>query len=224
MNEKLKIIITGSTGMVGEGVLHECLKSDKVDQILVINRKPCGITDPKLKEVIQEDMFEIPKYEEHLKGYDACFYCLGTSSLGIDKITYYKITYSLTTKIAEVLCKYNPDMVFCYVSGAGSDSTEQGDVAWARVKGKTENQLFKLPFKKAYAFRPSYIHPIKGLKNAHSFFKYIAWMYPIGRILFHNKFTNLKEIGPAMIGAALYGYDKQKLYGKDITALAKMIK
>ena len=148
--------------MAGEGVLHECLQHEGVEQILVINRKPCDIIDPKLKEIIHTDFFDLSPTANQLTGYNACFFCLGVSAVGMNEKEYYRLTYSLTLHVAEILVQQNRNMVFCYISGSGTDSTEKGRMMWARVKGKTENDLMKLPFKKVYAFRPGYMHPTKG--------------------------------------------------------------
>jgi hypothetical protein len=220
-DQKIKVIITGTTGMVGEGVLHECLQHPKVEAVLVISRKPCGVVHTKLKEIIHRDFFNFSPIEAQLGGYDACFFCLGVSSVGIDQDTYYKMTCTLTLHVAETLSRLNKSMTFCYVSGAGTDSTEKGRVRWARVKGKTENDLMKLPFRQVFAFRPGFIKPIKGLKYAHKFYAYIGWLFPIGRSLFPNAFCTLKEVGLAMINAATGGYEKKILEGKDIIALGK---
>ena len=150
---KIKAIITGTTGMVGEGVLKECLIHPDVENVLVINRKPCGVSHPKLSEIIHNDFLDFTPLKDKLKGYNACFFCLGISSVGKKEDEYFRITYTLTMKMAEILSQNNPDMTFCYISGAGTDSTEKGRVNWARVKGKTENDLMKLPFKKVFAFR-----------------------------------------------------------------------
>ncbi len=214
-------IITGSTGMVGEGVLHQCLENPLVKKVLVINRKPGGYSHPKLAELFVNDFFDLSPIEAQLKGYNACFFCLGVSSVGMKKDKYYHLTYDLTMHLAQTLSRLNPDMTFCYVSGAGTDSTEKGKSNWARVKGKTENDLMKLPFKKAYAFRPGFIKPIKGLKNAHSFYKYINWLYPVGRVFYPSGFCTLKELGNAMIHSVSRGYNKSVLEGKDIITLAK---
>src|SRR6202012_2283675 len=157
---KVRAIITGATGMVGEGVLHECLISDEVEHVLVINRKPCGITHPKLEEVIHTDFFNLAPIEGKLQNYNACFFCLGVSSIGMKEDEYTKMTYTLTMHVATTLSRLNNNMVFCYVSGASTDSTEKGKSMWARVKGKTENDLMKLPFKAVYALRPGFIRPI----------------------------------------------------------------
>ncbi len=220
-NMKIKAIITGATGMVGEGVLHECLLHPDVEAVLVINRKPGGMTDPKLKEIIHQDFFDISAIEDQLKGYNACFFCLGVSSVGMKEPEYYKMTYTLTLNVAKPLSQLNPDMTFCYVSGGGTDSTEKGKSMWARVKGKTENDLMKLPFKRVFAFRPGYMHPTKGLKNTNPYYKYMSWMYPLLRLVFPGGVSTLAELGQAMINAARFGYDKQVIEVEDIVALAK---
>ena len=220
-NSNIRAIITGSTGMVGEGVLHECLLSPKVEAVLVINRNPCGVVHPKLKEVILKDFFNFSAIQNEVEGYNACFFCLGISSVGISADDYYKMTYTLTMGVAQILSKVNPDMTFCYVSGSGTDSSEKGSTKWARVKGKTENDLMKLPFKQVFAFRPGYIHPTPGLKRTLSAYKYITWFYPIGKVLMPGMVSTLAEIGQAMIKAATDGYEKKVVEVKDIVVLAK---
>jgi hypothetical protein len=217
----IRAIITGTTGMVGEGVLHECLQNPQVETVLVINRKPCGVTHAKLKEVIHPDFFNVAPIQDQLKGYNACFFCLGVSSVGMKADVYYKMTYTLTLHIAETLSKLNSDMTFCYISGAGTDSTEKGRSGWARVKGKTENDIMKLPFKKAFAFRPGFIKPIPGLNNAHKFYRYINWLFPIGRSLFPAGFCTLEELGLAMIHSVNLDKDRGVIEGKDIIEMAK---
>ena len=176
---KIKAIITGVTGMVGEGVLHECLNHPDVESVLVINRKPCGVKHKKLKEIIHTNFFDLSSIENQLTGYNACYFCAGVSSMGKKEDEYKRITYDLTLNFAKVLLKLNPDMTFCYVSGSGTDSTEKGKLMWARVKGKTENDLLKLPFKDAYMFRPGYIQPTKGLKNTYKIYKVLSPFFPI---------------------------------------------
>jgi len=217
---KVRAIITGTTGMVGEGVLHECLLSPDVEHVLVINRKPCGVSHPKLSEIIHANFFDLSPIKEQLVGYNACFFCLGVTSLGLKEPEYYHLTYELTMHAAQILSAQNPDMVFDYVSGASTDSTEKGRVMWARVKGKTENDLMKLPFKKAYMFRPGYMQPTKGLKNTQKFYAYISWMYPALKFLFPKSACTLKEVGLAMIDTVTIGYEKQILEVMDIVMLA----
>jgi uncharacterized protein YbjT (DUF2867 family) len=216
---KIRAIITGATGMVGEGVLHECLLHPHVEAILVINRKPCGYTHSKLKEIIHSDFFNFSSIENQLIGYNACFFCLGVSSIGLKEDTYYKLTYTLTLHVAETLSKLNPGMTFCYVSGAGTDSSEKGRSMWARVKGKTENDLMKLSFKQVFAFRPGFIKPTKGLKNTLKYYRYVSWIFPIGRALFPYGFCTLKDLGLAMINIVNTGYEKKIIEGKDFIAL-----
>lgn len=212
------LIITGSTGMVGEGVLIQCLNSPEIDAVLVINRKPCGYNHAKLKEIIHQDFFNFSSIEDQLKGYNACFFCLGISSVGVDNDTYYRMTYTLTLHVAETLSKLNDKMTFCYVSGSGTD--ENGRLNWQKVKGKTENDLTKLPFEQVYHFRPGFIKPIKGQKYAHNFYKYINWIFPIGRKFFANGFCTMTELGDAMINTLSHNSERRILEGKDIIALA----
>ncbi len=221
MQSKINVIITGATGMVGEGVLHECILSDKVEKILVVGRKPCGVTNSKLTEIIHGDFYNFSEVENSLSGYDACFFCLGKSSLGMNEDDYTKVTYKLTMTFAKTLSKLNKELTFCYVSGTGTDGSEKGKIMWARVKGKTENDLRNLPYKKAIAFRPGYMHPTHGLKNTLGFYKYIGWIYPIGRKLFPNHFSTLKELGIAMINSVINGSELDVLEVRDINKLAE---
>jgi hypothetical protein len=213
------VIITGSTGMVGEGVLIQCLNNPEVDSILVINRKPCGYVHAKLKEIVHQDFFNFKAIEDELKGYNACFFCLGISSVGVDNDTYYRMTYTLTMHVADTLVKLNDNMTFCYVSGSGTDIN--GRLNWQKVKGKTENELTKLPFNQVYHFRPGFIKPLKEQKFAHNFYKYINWMFPIGRKFFPNGFCTMTELGDAMINTLYYQSERRILEGKDIIKLAK---
>jgi uncharacterized protein YbjT (DUF2867 family) len=214
---KIKAILTGATGMVGEGVLHECLQHDDVEEVLVVTRKPCGVIHPKLKEIVHPDFHYLSSIENRLTGYNACFFCLGVSSVGMKESEFYKHTYLLTMNFATTLVNRNPDMVFCYISGAGTN--EKGRMMWARVKGKTENDLMKLPFKGVYNFRPGIIQPTKGLKNTLSFYKYLGLLIPFIRLF--SPVVRLKEIGIAMIHIVIRGYKKQVLEVKDIIALSK---
>jgi len=217
----MKVIVTGSTGMVGEGVMHECLQHAEVEKVLVLSRKPCGVSHPKLTEIIHSNFFDLSLIEEQLRNYDACFFCLGVTSIGKKKKEYHRLTYELTMHVAETLSRLNTGMTFCYVSGAGTDGTEQGRSMWARVKGKTENHLMKLPFKKAYMFRPGYIHPMQGLKNTLKGYRAVAWLYPILKIIFPKYVSTLKDIGDAMINCASKEYNKPVLEVPDIVKAAK---
>lgn len=219
---KIKAIITGATGMVGEGVLHESLQHPDIEAVLVIGRKPCGVNHPKLKEIIHQDFFDITPILNQVRDYNACYFCLGVSSVGMKEPEYFKMTHTLTLNFAEKLSKVNPEMTFCYISGSATDSTEKGSSMWARVKGKTENDLIKLPFKAVYNFRPAFMLPTKGLKNTLSYYKYVTWMYPIGHRLFPNYFSTLAELGLAMINSSIKGYSKQILEVKDILAMSKL--
>ena len=217
----LKIIITGASGMIGEGVLYQCLNHNQVSKILVIGRKPCGHTHPKLTEIIHKDFFNLTPIQNQLSGYDACFFCLGVSSIGLSEPEYTKLTHTLTLNFAQTLNQISPNRVFCYISGTGTDSSEKGKSMWARVKGRTENDLLKLGFKNVYNFRPAYIQPTKGLKNTLPLYKYFSWMYPILKTLFPKYVCTLKEIGLAMINAVTKGYEKNILEGKDIKILSQ---
>jgi uncharacterized protein YbjT (DUF2867 family) len=217
---KIRAIVTGATGMVGEGVLLECLNDPDVEQLLVINRKPGGVSHPKLREIIHKDFLDLSAIEPQLTGYNACFFCAGVSSVGISEEEYKRITYDLTLNFARLLAKLNPDLTFCYVTGMGTDSSEKGRVAWARVKGATENALMRL-FKRSYMFRPGFMKATPGQKNVKSYYKFVAWLYPIGRVLYPAGFCTLQEVGRAMINAVRKGYPKQILEVKDIVDLAK---
>jgi uncharacterized protein YbjT (DUF2867 family) len=218
---KLKVIITGTTGMVGEGVLQQALNSPEVEQVLVINRKSCGVSHPKLKEIIHKNFLDLSPIASQLTGYNACFFCLGVSSVGMKEPEYTSMTYDLTLHMAGILAKQNPDMTFIYVSGAGTDSSEKGRQMWARVKGKTENDLMKLPFKRVYAFRPGLMKPTEGAKNVPGWANAILWLYPVIKGIAPNLASTLADVGQAMIKAVTQGYEKQVLEVKDINALAK---
>lgn len=218
---RIRAIITGATGMVGEGVLHECLNHPQVEAVLVINRKPGGVSHPKLKEIIHPDFFDFSPIAGELSGYNACFFCLGVSSVGMKEAEYYRLTYTLTLHVATTLSRLNPDMTFDYISGAGTDSSEKGRSMWARVKGKTENDLMKLPFRQVYAVRPGFIKPIPGLSHTHSFYRYITWLFPVGRALYPSGFVTLPELAAAMIHTVIRGYEKRVLEGTDIIKLAQ---
>jgi len=218
---KINVIITGSTGMVGEGVLHECLLHPDVEKILLINRRPCGISNPKLSEIIHDNFFDLSHIENQLIGYDACFYCLGVTSLRMKEPAYYYITYTLTLDIAQRLARLNPNMIFCYISGAGTNTPEKAKFMWARVKGKTEQDLMKLLFKKVYLFRPGLIKPTKGLNNVHKYYYVFSLFYPLFRLTMPKFVSTLKELGLSMIISATKGYEKQILEVPDIVKLSK---
>ncbi|MEA3209077.1 MAG: hypothetical protein QOE70_2134 [Chthoniobacter sp.] len=203
--------------MVGEGVLLECLNHPEVEQVLVINRKLGGVSHPK---IARNDFFDLAPIESQLIGYNACFFCLGVSSVGLSEEEYKHITYDLTLNVGQLLAQLNPEMTFCYVTGAGTDSSERGRIAWARVKGATENALMRL-FKQSYMFRPAFMKASSGQKNVKSYYKFFAWLYPIGRALYPAGFCTLQEVGRAMINAVSKGFPKQILDVKDIVKLAK---
>lgn len=219
-NSNLKVIITGATGMVGEGVLHTCLNNLDVAEVVLLTRKPYGLAHPKLKEIIHADFHNITAIAEQLKGYDACFFCAGVSSVGKKEEEFYHLTYTLTMHVATVLAQQNPSMTFCYVSGAGTDSSEKGRLMWARVKGKTENDLQKLPFAQVYNFRPGIIESVKGMKNTIKLYSYFKWLIPIIKLVSKNGVVSLTEIGQAMINTVTNGYKKSILEVKDIKELA----
>ncbi|NSL85573.1 epimerase [Chitinophaga sp. Mgbs1] len=216
---KIKAIITGATGMVGEGVLLECLEHPDVEEVLVISRKASGLSHPRMKEIIHRDFFDLTPIVPQLSGYNACFFCLGISSVGVSQEEYRHITYDLTMNMADTLAPVNPDLTFCYVTGAGTDSSEQGRVAWARVKGATENALLKV-FKNAYMFRPAFMKPSAGQRNVKKLFYLISWMYPVGRALFPGGFCTIREVALAMIHVAQRGHSRPVLDVKDIVKLA----
>lgn len=219
--KKTRVIITGVTGMVGEGVLHECLEHPAIEKVLLINRRPSGMQHEKIVEIVHKDFFDLMAIRSQLQGYDACFFCLGVTSVGKNEPEYYRQTYTLTMHVAETLSALNPGMCFCYVSGAGTDSSEKGRSMWARVKGKTENDLAKLPFRSEYNFRPGIIKPTKGLSNTHSFYKWFMWLFPIIRAFSSAGFVTMRELGQAMIKVGLEGYPKRNIEVKDIIALGK---
>ncbi len=217
----IKAIIFGATGMVGEGVLHEALNHPAVDSILVVGRRPCNVTHPKLREILHDDFFDYSAIEHSLGGYNACFFGLGVTSVGKKEEEYRRLTYDLTLAAARTLSRLNPDMVFCYVSGAGTDSTEQGRIMWARVKGKTENDLAKLPFKAVYAFRPGFIKPTPGLRNTLWFAKVLAPLYPVLHALLPKYMCTLEEVGRAMVYVSTIASPKKILENQDITELGR---
>lgn len=219
----MKVIITGTSGMVGRGVLLECLDDHRIEGVLILNRKSIGVSHPKLRELIVPDFFDIEKVKDELTGYGACYFCLGVSAFGLSEESYTKITYDLTTNFATVYLEQNPDSVFCYVSGAGTNS--QGKFMWARVKGKTEDDLLNMKFKRAYMFRPGYIQPMRGIKSRTNWFSIIfyAVFSPLYLILKHfpTTATNSINMGKAMIKVALEIPELNVLENKEINEQAK---
>lgn len=220
----MRTLIFGASGMVGQGVLLECLDDDEVTAVTVIVRSPTRREHPKLREVIHDDFFDYSAIEGELAGHDGCFFCLGVSAAGLDESSYSRLTYDLTVAAAEALLRRSPDVVFCYVSGSGTDSTEKGRVMWARVKGRTENALLKMPFKAAYMFRPGYIQPMRGVRSKTTLYQAVytvlAPLYPVWRTLFPNAVTTTEKVGRAMIRVAREGYEREILETRDINAIA----
>ena len=216
--DPIKIILTGATGFVGEGVLLECLQNNRVDEVLMINRKQVGLKHPKLKELIVPDFMQLSTYANLLKDYDACFYCAGISSVGMNETAYTKITYDTTLAFAHAILSVNDNLTFCLISGSHTDSTEKGKIMWARVKGKTENALMRLPFKKEYNFRPGGMLPTAGQKNVRSLYKVIV---KVIAVLSPKRVVTLSEVGRAMINAVVKGYDNPVLEMSDIKKLAQ---
>lgn len=216
----MKIILTGTTGMVGEGVLLECLTNPYVTEVLSVSRKSCNHVHSKLKEYIVPEFLDLRTEDERLNGYDACFFCAGISSVGLKEEEYTRITFDTTIHFAEVVLAQNPNAVFIYVSGAGTDSTENGRSMWARVKGKTENTLAMMPFKKVYNFRPGFMKATDGQKHLLPLYKYIDWMYPLLNVLIPNGTSTLQQVAKAMIRLVLADFQKKIISVKDIKALA----
>jgi len=220
----MKVVIFGASGMIGQGVLHECLDSEKVTSVVAVGRSPCGFDDEKLAEILHDDFANYGSIEDRLEGLDSCFFCLGVSSAGMREEDYRRITLDFTVHAAETLSRLNPEMVFCYVSGAGTDSSEKGRSMWARVKGMTENRLLEIPFKAVYLFRPGYIQPMKGVRSKTRLYQVtyavLAPLYPVLKILFPNLVTSTEKVGRAMIRVADVGYAKPILETPDINAVA----
>jgi hypothetical protein len=219
-----KVIITGSTGMVGKGVLLECLDNGVIEEVLVIGRNNSGISHPKLKELIVKDFTDFSGFYDKLSGYDGCFFCMGISAAGLSEDDYRKITYDYTLSLAKTLVTLNPAMTFNYISGQGTDSTEKGRMMWARVKGKTENDLLNLGFKQAFMFRPGAIIPLRGIKSrtkSYQFiYDYFMWLIKGIRAIAPGSVVTTTQIGLAMINSLLVGYDKNILGPKDIILLS----
>jgi uncharacterized protein YbjT (DUF2867 family) len=219
----MKVILFGATGMVGQGVLRECLREPQVEKVLAVGRTATGRSDPKLTELVLLDMFDYAAIEPQLKGYDACFFCLGVSSAGMSEKDYRHVTYDLTLAAADKLAKLNPGMTFVYVSGQGTDSSERGKVMWARVKGATENALLALPFKAAYMFRPGIIRPLHGIRSKTALYQafYTAFRPLLGLMawLSPDSLTSTEQMGKAMINAVQDGAPQRHLENRDINRL-----
>ncbi len=219
----MKVILFGATGMVGQGVLRECLVDPGVERVIAVGRSATGIANPKLREVVQADLWNYSSIETELSGLDACFFCLGVSSAGMKEADYERVTYGITMAAAETLARLNPQMTFIYVSGAGSDSSERGRLMWARVKGKTENALLRLPFKAAYIFRPGFIEPRHGIRSRTTIYRlgYVVAkpLLPILRWGFPNQILTTEQIGRAMLKVARSGTPKRILESRDINAV-----
>lgn len=218
-----KVIITGTTGMVGKGVLLECMDHPLIESILLVNRSSANIKHPKVKEVLIRDFFNLSSLEKDLLGYDACFFCLGITSLGETEESYSKITHDLTIHFAKTFLKLNDNSVFCYVSGAGTDSSEKGRTMWARVKGKTENDLLSMGFKGTFMFRPGYIQPLRGIKSKTGWYQALYNIFwPIYLILKHfpGAATNTTHMGLAMINSLEGKCSKTILETRDINELS----
>ena len=217
-----KVIITGSTGMVGKGILLECLESASIAKVLVINRNSLSIEHPKLKEIVLNDFMHIKRIKNELKGYDACFHSMGISAVGLSEEKYTTITYSITKKLVDILYELNPNMIFNYVSGTGTDSSEKGKIMWARVKGKTENMILQKGFADAYMFRPGGIIPERGITSRTGWYNFIYFlMRPFFSILKRSKhITTTTKIGTAMIQTLHNTFDLKILHNPDINNLA----
>lgn len=221
----MKVVIFGATGMNGKGTLLECLDDPRVESVLIVVRNPSGLSHPKLREIIHKDFFDFSGIQPQFADRDACFFCLGVSSVGMSESDYYHLTYDLTLAAANAIAAVAAQrLTFCYVSGQGTDSSERGRSAWARTKGKTENGLLRLPFKAAYMFRPGYIQPLKGIRSSTRWYQVmysvLGPFYPLLRLLAPRYVTTTANLGRAMIQAAANGYSKQILLTEDINRLS----
>jgi uncharacterized protein YbjT (DUF2867 family) len=220
---QVKVILFGATGMVGQGVLRECLLAGAVDSVLAIGRTATAQQRAKLQEIVRSDLFDLSTIENRLAGFDACFFCLGVSAAGMSEQDYRRTTYELTMSVARTLVKLNPTMTFIYVSGAGTDSTERSRMMWARVKGKTENDLLRMSFRAAYMFRPGYIQPLHGIRTKTKWYgalyAVMRPLYPILKRLLPNYVTTTECVGRAMLNVARHGAPKRFLENRDINGL-----
>jgi uncharacterized protein YbjT (DUF2867 family) len=219
----MNVVLFGATGMVGQGVLRECVLDPDVHQILSIVRTASNQSDPKLRELVHTNFFDYSTIEPQLTGFDACFFSLGVSSAGMDEARYKHLTYDITLAAATTLARLNPDMTFLYVSGAGTDSTERGRTMWTRVKGKTENDLLKLPFLAAYMFRPGIIQPMHGIRSKtklyQTFYTVLNPILPLLKSAFPQYITTTEQLGRAMLRVAKQGFPKSILETQDIDTL-----
>lgn len=215
----MKVILTGTTGMVGEGVMLVALANPNVTEVLSVSRRQTGHADPKLKELVIPDFLALDAADPRLQGYDACFFCAGVSSVGMKEAEYTRATYDTTMSFARA---FNPDKgkTFIYVSGGGTDSTGKGRLMWARVKGRTENDLNKMPFKRAFAFRPGIMIPVERQKRVLKLYRYLSWLVPVFKLLTPQRICTLQQVGEAMIQAAQKGYEKNVVEVRDIKILA----
>jgi uncharacterized protein YbjT (DUF2867 family) len=219
----MKVILFGATGMVGQGVLRECLLDADVESVLAVGRSPTGQRHAKLREIVHDNFLDFSDIESQLAGYDACFFCLGVSSVGMSEDRYRHLTYDITMAAAKTLARLTPGMVFVYVTGRGTDSTERGSLMWARVKGKTENDLLKLPFKAAYMFRPAGIQPLHGIRSRTAWYQ-AAYVVAAPVLSLLNRIapkyvTTTEQVGRAMIRVARDGYPRPVLESEDINAV-----
>jgi uncharacterized protein YbjT (DUF2867 family) len=219
----MNVLLFGATGMVGQGVLRECLLDPDVDAVQSVGRTATGVQHSKLREIVQKDLSKYPSFDSDLSGFDACFFCLGVSSAGMKEADYERVTYGLTLAIAERLSRLNPEMTFIYVSGTGTDRTERGRSMWARVKGRTENALLGLPFKAAYMFRPAFIQPLHGVRSKTAlysvFYAITKPLIPLLRFALPNFILTTEEMGRAMLVVAKHGAPKHILESRDIRAV-----
>jgi uncharacterized protein YbjT (DUF2867 family) len=219
----MNVLILGATGMVGQGVLRECLLDDGVARVVTLGRSPTGQAHPKLREIVHANLLDLTPIESELRGLDACFYSLGATAAGKSEAEYTRINYDLTLSVAGTLARLDPDMTFVYVSGMGTDSTERGRTMWARVKGRTENALLRLPFKAAYMLRPGIILPMHGIKSKTTLYRVMYTLmtplYPALRALFPRAITTTEHLGRVMLRLARSGYSKPVLEAADIALL-----
>lgn len=207
--------------MVGQGMLIECLESPHIESVLVLGRRTCGVKHPKLSEVLLENFLNLSAIEDSFTGYNACFWCLGTTSLRLTEAQYRLVTVDYTHKMAEALAQRCNDLTFCYVSGAGADQSLQSKIMWVRVKGEAENSLKQFGFKGLYFFRPAYIHPMKGVRPSFVMYRISWFLYPIFKLLMPKQVSTTVQVGKAMINAARIGYEKQILDSADIVRLSQ---